>query len=89
MGVLPACVSVLQVHTVLTEARKNIRSPGSTDTDGCELSCGYWDLNRVSWENNQCSKPLNNLSSPTVFFIIVVIIIDKSSSKLGWSTVIG
>ena len=42
MGVLPSCVSV---YLVPTEVRKVDQLPGTGVADGCEPSCGFWELN--------------------------------------------
>jgi hypothetical protein len=30
----------------------------------CELSCWFWELNRVLWKRNYCFQPLSHLSGP-------------------------
>lgn len=46
ISVLLACMSVHHIHAwCLLRSKEGIGSPGSEITDGCELLCGYWDLN--------------------------------------------
>ena len=47
MSVLPACMYVCAPCACLVpvDSEKDIRSPGTEVTDGCEPSCGCWELN--------------------------------------------
>ena len=48
----------------LQSPEEGIRSLGTEVKDGCELPCGYWELNRDPCKSNQCSGQMSHLSSP-------------------------
>lgn len=51
VSVLLAYMSVHYIHAwCLLRSKEGIGSPGSEISDGCELLCGYWDLNLDSLE---------------------------------------
>lgn len=65
MTVLLAFVYVHHMQAYfLRRPEEGIRSPGTGVVNGCDLSCGFWELNVGPLQENKHSQPLNHLSIP-------------------------